>query len=58
MSKDSRLNLRLEHSLIEWARDYCKRKGMDVSSLIRQLLMQEKEKDEEQRDKSADAEQI
>lgn len=44
--KETRINLRIETELFEWFKIYCAKKNMTMSGLLRQLLVQEKEKDE------------
>ena len=58
MSNDGRINLRLPPDLVEWVKDYCARTGTSMSGLVRTMLMQEKQKDEEKRAQLVDAEQV
>ena len=48
----SRLNLKIDRDLKDWARDYAKRRGTDVTKLITEYFMflRERELQEERRD--------
>lgn len=51
----ARLNLKIDARLKEWAREYAKRRGSDVTKLICEYLIALKAHDERQ---EAEAEQI
>lgn len=47
----SRLNLKIDRDLKDWARDYAKRRGTDVTKLITEyfIFLREQERQEELR---------
>jgi hypothetical protein len=55
---EGRINLRLDAELIAWTKGYCKATKVSMSQLVRQLLLEIKRKDDEERAAYQDAEQI
>jgi len=55
---EGRINLRLDLELIKWTKQYCFMNQMSMSGLVRELLLDLKQRDEELQRKHADAEQI
>jgi len=54
-SGGTRINIRLNAQLVEWAKSYAKRRGTDLTKLIREYFIALKAHDERQ---EAEAEQI
>ena len=58
MNQLGRLNLRLDSSLVCKIRKYAARRHTTVSALIRQMMLELLERDEQEQAKQQDAEQI
>ena len=55
---EGRINLRLDFELIRWTKTYCADHLVSMSELVRQLLLEVKRKDDEEKAAHQDAEQI